>query len=205
MTGQLYSHSAFVQAGDVVADFIVQEDCVASPFAVDTSRVVEKFSPQMLGLLRGDVSRLAAHLNLLDGLVHTQFIVSGDRYWVIEMTRRCPGDIYALLIEFSTGYPYAASYAAPFVDGQAVVQCNVARQSRIIRHTASSKEGESLWGFSFGRSVDIRLFVPLVTSGDFLGAGPLGRAGVFFFRASSAEDEEALYQQLLAGQLYSFH
>lgn len=202
--GQLFSHSAFIRNGKVVADFIVQEDCTANTFAVDTSRVLFDFSASILESLRGDVRRLAASLHLLDGLVHTQFIARNDRYWIIEMTRRCPGDIYSLLIEFSTGYPYAASYAAPFVGREACPpDANVVRE-RIIRHTASSKRGESLWGFRFSCPVDIRLFVPLMTSGEFLGAGPLGRAGVFFFRTSSASEQEILYQKLLASELYSF-
>jgi len=204
VTGQLYSHSAFIRNGEVVADFIVQEDSVASPFAVDTSRVLFDFPAGMLESLRSDVRRLATSLQLLDGLVHTQFIAKNDRYWIIEVTRRCPGDIYSLLIEFSTGYPYAASYAAPFIGGAACSPDPDAVRERIIRHTASSKMGESLWGFSFSAPVDIRLFVPLVTSGEQLGAGPYGRAGVFFFRASSTTDEEMLYQKLLAGELYSF-
>jgi hypothetical protein len=204
VTGQLYSHSAFIQGGEVVVDFIVQENCTASPFAVDTSRVLYDFPFAMLESLRGCVKRLATTLNLLDGLVHTQFIAKQGQYWIIEVTRRCPGDIYSLLIEFSTGYPYAASYAAPFIGKKAGLIDPNAVQQRIIRHTASSKCGESMWGFSFSEPVDIRLFVPLVTSGEFLGVGPNGRAGVFFFRLSSAKEEEALYQKILAGGLYSF-
>jgi formate-dependent phosphoribosylglycinamide formyltransferase (GAR transformylase) len=41
--GQLYSHSAFLQAGKVVADFVVREDCTTNPFTVDTSKVVYDF------------------------------------------------------------------------------------------------------------------------------------------------------------------
>jgi biotin carboxylase len=205
VSGQLYSHSAFICGGKVVADFIVQEDCTASPFAVDTSRVVDGFSPEIIDALRNDVHRLTSELDLIDGLVHTQFIANEDgRYWIIETTRRCPGDIYASLIEFSTGYPYAASYVAPFIGRDAFSLDSAGIRERIIRHTASPKTGESLWGFSFAEPVDIRLFVPMVTSGERLGAGPHGRAGIFFFRTSSDAEQDALYQKLLAGELYSF-
>ena len=202
--GQLFSHSAFIWNEEVVADFVVQEDCTTNPFTVDTSRVVFDFDSEMLECLREGVCRLAASLCLSNGLMHTQFIVHGSHFWVIEMTRRCPGDLYSLLIEFSTGYSYAASYAAPFVEGGPIPENTGGSEDRIIRHTVTSRNGASLWGFHFRRSVDIQLFVPLATSGDFIGPSPNGRGGIFFLRSPSKCDQEELYQELLSGNLYSF-
>ena len=107
VSGQLYSHSAFLQGGDVVADFIVREDCTTNPFTVDTSCVVFDFEPDLLQALRSDACKLFKNLELQNGLIHSQFILGKGRYWVIEVTRRCPGDLYALLIEMSTGPPAA--------------------------------------------------------------------------------------------------
>ncbi|MCU7814354.1 MAG: ATP-grasp domain-containing protein [Candidatus Thiodiazotropha sp. (ex Rostrolucina anterorostrata)] len=204
ITGQLFSHSAFIGDGDVVADFIVQEDCTINPFTVDTSRVVDGFSQEILKSIRKDIHRLMSSLALSTGLVHTQFIARGNRYWIIEMTRRCPGDIYALLIAFSTGYPYAANYVAPFVGEVPHPQRDSHLMERITRHTVTSKAGTPLWGFQFSVPVDIRLFVPLATSGDFIDPSPYGRAGIFFFRSSSDQEQERLYQDILDGNLYSF-
>ncbi|MCU7932189.1 MAG: ATP-grasp domain-containing protein [Candidatus Thiodiazotropha sp. (ex Codakia rugifera)] len=204
ITGQLFSHSAFIRDGEVVADFIVQEDCAINPFTVDVSRVIKGFPLEILEPIREGVRRLVSALALNNGLVHTQFIAYGDCYWIIEMTRRCPGDIYALLIEFSTGYPYAASYVAPFVGEAPHPQRDSNLIERITRHTVTSKAGKSLWGFQFSVPVDIRLFVPLATSGDFIDPSPYGRAGIFFFRSSSDEEQERLYRDILDGNLYSF-
>ncbi len=201
--GQLFSHSAFVWNGAVVADFIVQEDCTTNPFTVDTSRVAVNFAGKILKSLREDVCRLSSSLHLVNGLVHTQFIVRGNRYWIIEITRRCPGDLYSLLIEYTTGYPYAASYAAPFVGKVTSLRDVGDVQERITRHTVTSKADAALWGFQFTVPLDIRLFVPLATSGDFIAASPYGRAGIFFFRSSSETEQERLYRKLLGGELYS--
>ncbi|MEI6970789.1 MAG: ATP-grasp domain-containing protein [bacterium] len=204
VAGQLFSHSAFIRDTKVVADFVVQEECVTNSFAVDTSRMASGFPVEMLGSLREDVRRLAVSLQLVDGLVHTQFIAKGSRYWIIEVTRRCPGDLYSLLIELSTGYPYATSYAATFV-GEAVVPCPDSRvRDRITRHTVTSRDGAALWGFRFRMPVDIRLFVPLAVAGDFIEASPDGRAGILFFSSSSAGEQEVLYRKLLDGELYRF-
>jgi len=201
--GQLFSHSAFLWNGAVVADFIVQEDCTTNPFTVDTSRLTRRFPTEMLQSLRASVCHLSSSLHLTNGLMHTQFIVEGDSYWIIEITRRCPGDLYSLLIEFSTGYPYATSYAAPFIGKVPCPQDAGAVQERITRHTVTSKGGASLWGFRFTDPIDIRLYVPLATSGDFICASPYGRAGIFFFRSPSENEQDGLYRKLLNGELYS--
>lgn len=203
--GQLYSHSAFLQAGKVVADFVVREDCTTNPFTVDTSKVVFDFPEKLRELLRADASKLFNGLGLVDGLIHSQFILSGDRYWIIEVTRRCPGDLYALLIEMSTGYPYGTSYAAPFLGGAPLTQNAGTLQKRIIRHTATSKDGDCLWGFGFKQTLNLKFFVPLATAGDFIKSSPYGRAGLFFLEAQSDTEQESLYESLLAGGLYGFN
>lgn len=204
VTGQLYSHSAFISGGRTVADFIVREDCTTNPFTVDTSCVEFDFPQPLLEGLRKDALSLVQELNLVDGLMHTQFIRKDDRYWLIETTRRCPGDLYALLIEMSTGYPYGASYAAPFVGGQQAPRSAAKLQERIVRHTATSRHGESLWGFQFKKPVDLRFFVPLAAAGDRIEPSPYGRAGLFFLAAASKGEQGSLYRNLLDGELYCY-
>lgn len=204
VTGQLHSHSAFVRGGKIVADFFVRENCVANPFAVDTSCVTEAVPVETQRELRAQIERFAAGLSLVDGLVHTQFIIRADRFWIIEVTRRCPGDIYSMLIELSTGYRYAASYAAPFIGDSASPVSSDARHEHIIRHTVTATDGAMLWGLRFNRPVDIRLWVPLATAGDTLAPSPAGRAAIIFFGAASSAEQESIYSDLLAGTLYSF-
>jgi biotin carboxylase len=205
VAGQLLSHSAFVHDKRVAHDFVVIEHCVANSFTVDTSRVVHDFDKSVRSALRKDVSKLAERLKLVDGLVHTQFILDGARYWFIEVTRRCPGDLYSLLIEFSTGFPYASAYVAPFC-GHNTAFSNMAATHRhhIIRHTISSAAGCSLAGYSFARPVSIRLLVPLAKAGEKLDPSPYGRGGILFLDAGCEARMNVLYRDLLHRQLYSF-
>ena len=204
VAGQLYSYSAFVRGGKVMVDFVVQEDCVANTFAVDVSRVVWDFPADMRALLQRDVERLAAELSLVDGLVHTQVIAAGDKYWIIEMTRRCPGDLYSLLIEYSTGYPYAASYAALFTWGIAASAEAADRRRLMIRHTTCPKGDMSMFGLSFQSPMRIKLFVPLALPGDRLSAGPAGRAALVFLECETEKIQADNYKKLLAGELITF-
>ena len=204
VSGQLYSHSAFLKAGEVVADFIVREDCTTNPFTVDTSCLEFDFDEDILDQLRSDARKLFKHLKMQNGLIHCQFILGQGGYWIIEVTRRCPGDLYALLIEMSTGYPYGASYAAPFLGGNPLPRSAGRLREKIIRHTATSQNGESLWGLQFTQPVDLRFFVPLAEAGDFIKPSPYGRAGLFFLAVKSNDEQNAIYQSLLAGNLYRY-
>lgn len=204
VNGQLYSHSVFISAGQIMADFIVREDCTTNPFTVDTSCVEFDFPKPLLERLRTDALSLVCELNLVDGLLHTQFIRQHERYWLIETTRRCPGDLYALLIEMSTGYPYGASYAAPFIGQKQAPKSEAKLQDHIIRHTATSQHGESLWGVRFKKPIDLRFFVPLAVAGDPIEPSPNGRVGLFFIAAYSQDNHRELYQSLLDGSIYSF-
>lgn len=204
VTGQLYSHSVFISGGTIVADFIVREDCTTNPFTVDTSCVEFDFPESVLEGLRKDALALVRELGLVDGLMHTQFILKDDRYWIIETTRRCPGDLYALLVEMSTGYPYGPSYAAPFIGEKQTPRSEAKVQERIIRHTASSRHGELLWGLKFKKPIDLRFFVPLAVAGERIKPSPYGRAALFFLAAASKEEQDTLYRDLLEDRLYSY-
>lgn len=145
--GQLYSHSAFINDGNIVADFIVEEHGTANPFVVDTSRVVYDFPRVMLRRIRDGIVLLAEKLRLVDGLVHTQFIKNGESFWLIEITRRCPGDLYSQLIELSTGFSYAETYARPFAKQNFSTEKTTLKQSWIMRHTISNRL-KVFWGQS---------------------------------------------------------
>lgn len=202
--GQLFSYSAFLRKSRVAADFVVQENCVTDSFAVDLSRVAHDFPAAMRRLFKKDIEKIAAHLSLGDGLLHAQLIVRGHRYWFIEITRRCPGDLYSLLVEYSTGYPYAAHYAAGFLGAQAPVKRHSQSEKWIIRHTATPQKTTPFFGFSFRRPVEPKLLVQLALTGDILEPSVRGRAALMFLASHSSGEQELLYRELLAGRLYSF-
>lgn len=200
--GQLYSHSAFVQGGEIVSDYIVEEHGTANPFVVDTSRVLYDFSESILASIRANIRHLANQLNLQDGLIHTQFISNGHDYWLIEITRRCPGDLYSQLIEFSTGVPYAENYARPFIGMPFNIPKNKIN-NWVMRHTLTQSIDYTLGSVIFNFPLRIIQWVPISLTGDRLPPSPYGRISVLF---ASEPTEQAListFAKTLKRQLYS--
>ncbi|WP_306581782.1 ATP-grasp domain-containing protein [Dokdonella sp.] len=200
--GQLFSHSAFLGGRKVIRDFVVREDSSVNPFVVDTSRVVTDAPTHLLRSLRRCVETLAGDLELTDGLLHTQFIAKDDALWLIEMTRRCPGDLYSQLIELATGYPYCRSYLQPFL-GLPLDRENLeSAHTPIMRHTVTVPSAQDFSCLRFKMPLRIERWVPLARTGDHLQPSPKGRIGVLFCRSDGESELERIYTATLKRDLY---
>lgn len=199
--GQLYSHSAFLRGQHVVRDFLVQEDGTANPLVVDTSRVVDDENG-LLARLRWCVEKLAGALDLFDGLLHTQFISNAEDVWLIEVTRRCPGDLYSQLVELATGFPYAQSYACAFL-GQDSLGVDTGQTRPLMRHTITVQQGQTLAHVGFHRALTIERLVPLSLVGDQLKPSPKSRVAIIFCSERDGEKLGDLYRATLNRDLYS--
>lgn len=200
--GQLFSHSAFISGGSVVEDFVVQENCTANPFAVDTSRIALDFPNTALSTLRAHVAAIAIDLELVDGLFHTQFIRQDEDLWIVETTRRCPGDLYSQLIELSTGADFTKQYVRPFL-GEPLVRATSGLSRFVMRHTITVPAPQRFASINFLRSLNLERLVPLSLVGDQLRASPYSRLALIFCTADSRAELDDIYQDAIARTLYN--
>ena len=205
VSGQLFSHSAFFTDRTIEEDFIVEEHGTANPFVVDTSRVINDFPIDMLQRIRSCVLKIAIHLNLVNGLIHTQFIAHGKSFWLIEITRRCPGDLYSQLIENSTGFPYAEAFTKPFLNQQVTNYNQRLQKSYILRHTISHPIEKIYKSLQFNAPLQIDKFVALSLSGDEIKGSPFGRIALLFIKTFSEKELSILLERTLNRNLYTIH
>jgi biotin carboxylase len=203
VTGQLYSHSAFVVNGRVIQDFIVIEHGNANRFVVDTSHIAINFPTEITVNLRREIELMAQSLGLCDGLIHTQFLLNDEQFWLLEVTRRCPGDLYSQLIELSTGFPYAANYAKGFLGKKAV--SGPSKQQFILRHTVTLSHQGLLQHLHFKHPLNIERWVPTATTGDLISPSPISRIGLLFLKCSGVEELNQFSKLAQQRELYSFN
>lgn len=203
--GQLYSHSAFIVDGEIMIDFIVEEYCIVNPYVVDTSRVIFNFDKNILNQIRNDITLFAKRLNLADGLMHTQFICDGNTFWLIEANRRCPGDLYSKLIEYSTGFPYAEYYARPFINETNKISNFEIVKSNVFRHTVTVGVKGIFNSISISSPINILEFTPLSLTGDRIEESPFSRIGLMFGYLSSESDLLQLINKAINRTLYSIN
>lgn len=195
ITGQLYSHSAFLEAGKIKTDFFVNEYCTVYPYQVNSSHLSIKLPLQVQNKMRSWLKRFAKDLNLVNGLLHTQFIFDGVAVYLIESCRRCPGDLYSLLIQKSTGIDYADLYVSPFINSPYGDIVKIAPKY-YSRHTLSVNQDTIFLSAAMKISNPNICYVPLKKAGELLRAAPIDRAGIFFIRHSDTRKMQDLTKNL---------
>ena len=198
--GQLFSYSAFLCDGVVRHAVLVAEHCNQNPFAVDVSFMEDH--PQLEAALHSDVNRLADELNLESGLVHLQLIYDGADYYLIEVTRRCPGDLYSELIRLTTGFDYSGAYVAPFLD-TALPKPNDGMSRQIVRQTIKSPKNALFEGLEFEAASRLVAFWPLLKSGETASRESAARVGIAFYEVPSDGLPQRFAEKLAAGDITS--
>jgi carbamoylphosphate synthase large subunit len=202
VVGQLYSHTSFISDTKILKDFFVIENGSTNEFTVDTSHVVYDFPNKDLQELRYQTEKMARILNLVDGLIHTQFIKTKDSFRILEITRRCPGDLYSLLIEKSTGFKYSEAYTRPFIGMGFDGLSTKSKPSYILRHTISSNLDTPFVGLSFKQGMNIDLFIPLAKTGEPINKSPFGRMGILFTKHNSYKLMAKQRKQFIKRKMY---
>lgn len=201
--GQLYSHTAFISNKKILIDFIVIENGSTNEFTVDTSNVVTDFSESTLNEIRTDIEHMSGVLNLVDGLVHTQFIKTENSFKILEITRRCPGDLYSFLIEKTTGFKYAEYYTKPFINEILNVDDFISTHNHILRHTLSVSNDTPFIGVHYNRELNIDLSIPMNITGTELKGSPFGRIGLVFIKCNSNIELSDIKSNILDRTLYT--
>lgn len=202
--GQLYSYSLFLERQRVVNSVFVREDGSASKFAVDTSFVESNFPEHGSVQIQWAVERLADALQLLDGLVHVQFIWDGSQPWLIEVSRRCPGDLYPWLVELGSGLRHAARYASYFV-GRSIPGESRTEPRHVLRHTLTAAHGN----YEFLQCLKAQPLLELHALTKIGREAPppdrIDRVGLAFFEYESRSQLIAAHEKLVERDLFAFN
>lgn len=181
--GTLYSHSAFVKNKKIYIDFIVEEHCESNPYAVDNSWLIDIDSFEYIDQIRIEIQKVVDALDLCDGLIHTQFIKGGSDFWILEITRRCPGDLYSLLIEYSTGFNYAGEYISLILGLETKTENFKLFKKPILRKTLSSPKKHEWLSLTIDEDIHKLVeFYPLEKAGTILRTAPKDRGGILFLK-----------------------
>lgn len=188
--GKLYSHSAFIKNKKIIIDFFVSEYCTVYPYQVNSSNISTQLSIDIQQKLKYWTEQFAQDLDLVDGLIHTQFISDNKTFSLIEVTRRCPGDLYSKLIQMSTGINYSELYSMPFMGLDLPDIVEKKEKKFISRHTASIDHECVFIGSIIKLKNENIENIQLKTSGQIMKAAPFDKSGIYFIEFNDAKEME---------------
>ncbi|MBU3580982.1 ATP-grasp domain-containing protein [Polynucleobacter sp. AP-Capit-er-40B-B4] len=186
LNGSLHSHSAFIKKTKIEREFFVDEFCTVYPYQVNSSNCPSSLDNQVRILIRQYIENLSTLLGLADGLLHTQFIVSDGKPYLVECMRRCPGDLFYHLVSFSTENAYISNYLRPFL-GKPYVFLSDDKQIPWARHTISMPDDAVVYGYSVEGGAEETRFFQLSESGSLIKKAPYGKVAIFLTRYQSLE------------------
>ena len=115
---------------------------------------------------------------------------------MIEIARRCPGDLYSQLIQKSTGVNYAELYAMPFCGLELPDSIEKKDMKYISRHTVSLDSDCIFISSSLNIDSITTQNVQLKYSGEEMKSAPFGKSGIYFVEHKNMEAMETLTEKL---------
>ncbi|MEY8516780.1 ATP-grasp domain-containing protein [Lachnospiraceae bacterium 29-84] len=106
--GSYHSFSTFLVNKQVVATYSDNEYSFLNPYLVAASAGPAKNVEEIRSILIRQAEFVAKRLDLVNGVFHMQYVMDKNRKpYIIDITRRCSGDLYSEPVEYSVGIPWS--------------------------------------------------------------------------------------------------
>lgn len=102
INGTYHSFTSFILNEKVIFNFSDNEYSYLNPFLVSTSAGPAADILYIKDKLINAAETIAAKLKLVDGIFHIQYILKDRDIYIIEITRRCSGDLYPIPVDYAT-------------------------------------------------------------------------------------------------------
>ncbi|MDX4058506.1 ATP-grasp domain-containing protein [Aliarcobacter skirrowii] len=133
--GKLIAYSIFLKNQKIIYGFIGEDKTYLNKYLI-TSAFPCEVKEETLQKMKYDIEKIAKLLNLVDGMFHLQIMIKDYIPYIIDVTRRIPGDLYPYLIEYCDGVEYSKAvvkaYTNGVIDNEFDKKFN--KQKFIIRH-----------------------------------------------------------------------
>ena len=191
--GTNHGFTTLIQNQKVVFHFVDIEQHNINKYLVSGAATTTKVSQSAINQLIVDCNKIAKELNLVDGILHIQFILdSNNEPTILEITRRAPGDLYIKFVEFATGinYPELIVKAEMGLPMGEVKQENI--KYNIVRHCIMSENEGVIKDVIIDQSIadKIKHSMYFWKKGDLIKDHKLYKAGIVFIYFDSEEEME---------------
>jgi len=138
--GDLIAYSIILNNQNIVYEFIASDTTYLNPYLI-TSAYPSKIDQAILSRINKEITKLAKLLNLSNGMFHLQIIIKNNTPYIIDVTRRIPGDFFPDLIEKCDGIEYNKAVIQGYTTGK--INANLIKEKKqnfVIRHCVMSNQ-----------------------------------------------------------------
>ncbi|RKQ64032.1 ATP-grasp domain-containing protein [Thermovibrio guaymasensis] len=196
--GKLIAYSVFVKDHDIAFDFVAKDDVYLNKFLITTAYPI-KINNSSLGILRENVKKIIQLLGLKDGPFHLQVILKNNIPYIIDVSRRIPGDLFPYLIEFSTGIKYSEATVKAFIGDRIEYSLLVASRKRfVVRHCLMASRNGVLKEIFVDSSLKRKIIykIQLMNIGTEIKDYLRNQVGIYFFDFESEKEMIEVVQRI---------
>jgi biotin carboxylase len=156
LTGTHHGFTCFIHQARVGFWFADDEQYFRNPFLVSGTSAPSSLPAAAAQELIDATERIASHLGLVDGLMHLQCVMTSAGPRVIELCRRCPGDLYPRFVQLATGFDYARSVVQAEL-GQLPAGGSAPTRSCVVRRCLMASQNGTLRAVHWPADVEARI------------------------------------------------
>ncbi|MBT7895599.1 MAG: ATP-grasp domain-containing protein [Flavobacteriales bacterium] len=136
--GELIAYSVFIKNQKIIYGFTGKDDTYKNKYLITSAYPIQLKAVTQNRLL-SEVEKIARLLSLVDGMFHLQAIIKDKVSYIIDVTRRIPGDFYPYLMEYCDKVEYSKAVVKSYI-GKTLKNELVAtkKQEFFIRHCVMS-------------------------------------------------------------------
>jgi biotin carboxylase len=138
--GNLIAYSVIIKDQKIAYEFTGIDATYKNKYII-TSAYPAQLKLATQSKLKKDVEKLSKRLSLVDGMFHLQAITRDDVPYIIDVTRRIPGDLYPYLMEYCDSVEYSKAVVKLYVGKPLENELAVmGEQKFVIRHCVMSNK-----------------------------------------------------------------
>jgi len=139
--GELIAYSLFLKNQKIIYKFTGKDDTYKNKYLISSAYPITLAST-ILDRLQKDIEKLAKLLSLVDGMFHLQVMIKDNIPYIIDVTRRIPGDFYPDLIEYCDRVEYSKAVINAYTIGTIYdeFENKTLYKNFIIRHCVMPKK-----------------------------------------------------------------
>lgn len=132
--GTLIAYSIFIENQKIKYEFFAEDRVYLNEYLISTA-YPKRVSSCIRNRLKNDIERLSQKLKLVNGMFHLQVLIKDDMPYIIDVTRRIPGDLFPYLIEYNDNVSYSKAVVNAYTSGKIGNEFdNNFNSSFVIRH-----------------------------------------------------------------------